>query len=145
MLIDEIKTRMTQAMRDRDDVVKNVLGLAFGEIQTAEARANRPLRDDEATGIVRRLLKSNEETLALASSGPQAPALRREIEVLAALLPRSLSVEQVVSALAPVSEGIRAAKSDGQAMGIAMKHLKASGDVVEAPDVQRAIQRVRSG
>jgi uncharacterized protein YqeY len=144
MLIDEIKSRMNQAMRDRDLVVKNVLGLAFGEIQTAEARANRPLRDDEAAGVVRRLLKANEETLALVNDGAQAPALRREIEVLTSLLPRSLSVEQVVDALAAVAEGIRAAKSEGQAMGVAMKHLKASGASVAAPDVQQAVQRVRS-
>src|SRR5450432_1218445 len=117
MLIDEIKSRMTQAMRDRDEVIKNVLGLAFGEIQTAEARANRPLRDDEAMAVVRRLLKSNEETLALASDGPQAPALRREIDVLAALLPKSLSEEQIGDALAPVAEAIRSAKSEGQARG----------------------------
>lgn len=144
MLIDQIKTRMTQAMRERDDVIKNVLGLAFGEIQTAEARANRPLRDDEAVAIVRKLLKSDEETLALAADGPQAPALRREIEVLASFLPKSMSLHQVVEALAPVAEAIRSAKSEGQAMGVAMKHLKASGASVDAPAVQLAVKRVRS-
>ena len=65
MLIDEIKARMTRAMRERDEVVRNILGLAVGEIQTAEARANRALGDDEAIAVVRKLLKSNEETLAL--------------------------------------------------------------------------------
>ncbi len=144
MLIDEIKTRMNRAMRDRDEVIKNVLGLAFGEIQTAEARANRPLREDEAMAIVRKLLKTTEETLALASDGAQAPALRREIDALAALLPKSLSVEQVVAELASVAEPIRSAKSEGQAMGVAMKHLKASGAPVGAREVQEAIKRVRS-
>jgi uncharacterized protein len=144
MLVDEIKTRMSQAMRDRDEVIKNVLGLAFGEIQTAEARANRPLREDEATAIVRKLLKSNEETLALVSDGSQAPALRREIDALAALLPKSMPAEQVVLALASVAEPIRSAANEGQAMGIAMKHLKASGAAVDAREVQQAVKRVRA-
>lgn len=145
MLIDEIKARMTRAMRERDEVVRNILGLAVGEIQTAEARANRPLGDDEAMAIVRKLLKSNEETLALAGTDDaRAPGLRREIETLSALLPRSMSVEQIVVALASVVETLRAAKSDGQAMGVAMKHLKAAGAVVGAPDVQQAVKRVRS-
>jgi len=145
MLIDEIKTRMTRAMRERDEVVRNVLGLAVGEIQTAEARANRALSEDEATAVVRKLVKSNEETLALAGADDvRASGLRREIEVLSALLPRSMSVEQIAEALSAVADAIRGAKSDGQAMGVAMKHLKGSGAVVDAPDVQQAVKRVRS-
>jgi uncharacterized protein YqeY len=144
MLIDEIKSRMTRAMRDRDDVVRNILGLAVGEIQTAEARANRPVTDDEATAVVRKLLKSNEETLALtAADDARAAPLRREIEVLASLLPASMSAEAIGAALAPVADAIRAAKSDGQAMGVAMKHLKASGAAVEAPAVQQAVKALR--
>ena len=145
MLIDEIKSRMTRAMRERDDVVRNILGLAVGEIQTAEARANRALGDDEATAVVRKLVKSNEETLSLTSADdPRAAVLRREIEALTALLPASMTVEQIVLALAPVADAIRAAKSDGQAMGVAMKHLKAAGAVAAAPDVQQALKQVRS-
>jgi uncharacterized protein len=145
MLIDEIKTRMTRALRERDEVVRNILGLAVGEIQTAEARANRALGDEEANAVVRKLLKSNEETLALtAADDARGPALRREIEVLASLLPKSMTVEQIAEALSTVADAIRAAKSDGQAMGVAMKHLKAAGAVVAAPDVQQAVKRVRS-
>ena len=39
MLIDEIKARMNRAMRERDEVVKNVLGLAVGE-----SRRRKPAR-----------------------------------------------------------------------------------------------------
>src|ERR1019366_1464370 len=109
MLIDEIKSRMTRAMRERDDVVRNILGLAVGEIQTAEARANRAVTDDEATAVVRKLLKSNEETLALTAA----------------------------------DDACAAAKSDAQAMGVAMKHLKASGAAVEASAVQHAVKALR--
>jgi uncharacterized protein len=145
MIIDEIKARMMRAMRDRDEVARNILGLAVGEIQTAEARSNRALRDDEAIAILRKLLKSNEETLALSGEGDaRVPALRREIETLSALLPKSMSVDAIAAAIAPVADAIRAAKSDGQAMGVAMKHLKAAGAVAEASDVQQAVQKVRT-
>jgi uncharacterized protein len=145
MRIDEIKGRMTQAMRDRDQVAKNVLGLAVGELQTAEARANRALNEDEVAAVVRKLLKSNEETLSLAAGDEaRAVVLRREIEVLSALLPKSMTVEEIAAALAPVADAIRAAKSDGQAMGAAMKHLKSVGANAQAPDVQQAIKGVRA-
>jgi hypothetical protein len=39
---------------------------------------------------------------------------------------------------------LRAAKSDGQAMGVAMKHLKAAGATVESADVQKAVAKVRA-
>jgi len=145
VITDEIKARMLAAMQARDPVAKNVLGLALGEIQTAEARANRALGEDEATAVVRKLVKSNEETLGHAKDDAARVAeLRREIEVLSALLPKALSVDAVTEALAPVADALRAAKSDGHAMGVAMKHLKTSGAVVESAAVQEAVKRVRS-
>ena len=66
MIVDDIKQKMTQAMRDKDEVAKNILRLALGEIQTAEARKNAPLGEEDAAAALRKLIKSNEETLALA-------------------------------------------------------------------------------
>ena len=144
MLTDEIKKQMRAAMQARDEVGKNVLGLALGEIQTGEARANRPLNEAEATAVVRKLLKSNEETLTLGGESAGAASLRRENEILSALLPKSMSADDITGALAPVADAVRGAKSDGQAMGVAMKHLKASGAVVEASDVQAAVAQLRA-
>jgi uncharacterized protein YqeY len=153
MLVDDIKAQMTRALREKDEVARNVLGVALGEIQTAEARANRALRDDEAFAILRKLVKSNEETLSLSGGADAAPAsptddrltaLRREIEVLSRLLPAALSVEAIEQALAPIGDALRAAKSEGQAMGLAMKHLKTAGAAAEAASVQRAVSQLRA-
>lgn len=135
---------MRRAMQARDEVSRDILGLALGEIQTAEARANRALDDAEVVAVVRKLRKSNEETLALAGESERADALRKENAVLAALLPKSMSEDELASVLAPVAEALRAARSDGQAMGMAMKHLKAAGAAAQAADVQRAVARLRS-
>ncbi len=142
MITDDIKARMRAAMQAHDSVAKNILGLALGEIQTAEARANRALEDAEAVAVVRKLVKSNEETLA-ASSGDAAATLRRENEVLATLLPQSMSEDDIVAALSPVADAIKAAGNPGQAMGVAMKHLKAAGASAQSADVQKAIARLR--
>jgi uncharacterized protein YqeY len=144
MLTDEIKTQMTRAMKDRDEVARNILSLARGEIQTAEARANRALRDDEAQAILRKLVKANEETLAVARDDTQAATLRKELSVLVALLPATLSVAQIVEALASQRDAIRTAKNDGQATGIAMKHLKSTGASVEGTTVAEAVKQLRA-
>jgi uncharacterized protein YqeY len=143
VLFDEIKARIARARREKDDVARNVLGLVLGEIQTAEARANRQLSDEEAAGVVRKLLKSNEETLSLATESSTAAALRHEIEVLSRLLPAAPPPEAIESQMAQVADAVRSAKSEGQAMGIAMKHFKTIGLPVEAAAVLQAVKKLR--
>jgi hypothetical protein len=143
MVIDTLKAAISRAVTDKDEVARDVLRLALGEVQTAEARAARPLRDDEVVAVIRKLVKSNEETLVAAADHQGAPSLRHENEVLSALLPAGLSDAQISEALAPVADAIKAAKNDGQATGIAMKHLKASGAVVEGTAVAAAVRTLR--
>lgn len=144
MLIEELKAGVKDAMRSKDAVAKDVLRVALGEIQTAEARTGGALSDDEAQKIVRKLVKSNEETLAVTVDPATTDKLKREIEVLQAFLPKSLSVDEIEKALAGVADSIRGAKAEGPAMGIAMKALKSSGASVEASDVKAAVGRLRS-
>jgi uncharacterized protein len=144
VLVDDIKKQITGAMKSGDTVARDVLRLALSEIQTAEARKNAPVSDDDAISAVRKLIKSNEETLGLTTDGERAAVLRKEVEVLSALLPKQLSVDDIVAALASEHEAIRAAKNDGQATGIAMKHLKSTGAAVSGNDVGAAVKKIRS-
>lgn len=144
MLLDTLKARITQAVKEKDEVARDVLRLAFGEVQTMEARNERPLRDEEVAAILKKLVKSNEETLGLSTDDAQAKTLRKENEVLSSLLPKAMSPAQIAEALASQADAIKAAKTDGQAMGIAMKHLKSSGATVEAADVTAALKTLRS-
>jgi uncharacterized protein YqeY len=144
MLTDEIKKRAMAAMKAQDTVTRDVLRLAQSEIQAAEARAGKTFSDDEQAQIVRRLIKSNEETLALTTDAERKGALEKELEVLRALLPKALDVAAILAALASEAEAIRAAKSDGQATGIAMKHLKSTGAVVTGTDVGEAVKKLRA-
>ncbi|MBX3206561.1 MAG: GatB/YqeY domain-containing protein [Labilithrix sp.] len=143
MLVDDIKKQITGAMKSGDAVARDVLRLALSEIQTTEARKNTPASDEDAINAVRKLIKSNEETLGLTADAERAGVLRREVEVLSALLPKQLSVEDIVAALASEHEAIKAAKTDGQATGVAMKHLKSTGASVSGNDVGAAVKKIR--
>lgn len=143
-LVEDIKGQVKDAMKSGDTVARDILRLALGEIQTAEARKASALTDEEASAAVRKLIKSNEETLGLsADNAERSAALKKEIEVLAALLPKQMSVEDIVKALEPVKDAIVAAKADGQATGVAMKHLKTSGANVSGNDVGAAVKKIR--
>jgi uncharacterized protein YqeY len=143
-ILEELKARMKEAMRSKDEVAKNIHRLAYSEMQLASARSGKDVSDDEAIAILKKLVKSNEETLAVATEATQREALAREIALLTALLPKTLGVAEIVAALAPVTDGIRAAGNDGQATGVAMKHLKSTGASVDGKTVAAAVKQIRS-
>lgn len=143
MLVDEIKQRIQAAMKAGNTLEKEVLRVVLGEIQTEEARGKKA-DDALATRILKKLVKSNRETLESATDAEQKTALQGEIAILQELLPRSMSVDEIVAALAPVADAIRAAGNDGQGTGIAMKHLKASGAEVDGKDVAQAVKALRA-
>lgn len=143
-LVDTIKNQVKDAMKSGDTVARDILRLALGEIQTAEARKEAPVTDEEATSAVRKLIKSNEETMSLATDDATKATLKKEIDTLAVLLPKQMSVDEIVAALAPVADAIKAAKADGQATGVAMKHLKSTGANASGNDVGAAVKKLRS-
>jgi uncharacterized protein YqeY len=143
MLIDQIKARMFQAIKAGAQVEKEILRVAVGEITTEAARPGRQGNDEEALAILRKLLKSNEETLGSTTDEQKRAVLTQENEILATYLPKSLSVDEIVQALAPVIAQIKAVANDGQATGIAMKQLKSAGLTVNGKDVGLAIKELR--
>ena len=145
MLVDDIKKRAAAAVKQGDTVTRDVLRLALGEIQTAEARKNEAVGEEEAAAALRKLIKSNEETLAALPAGDERIAvLKQEIEVLGSLVPAQMSVAQIIEALAAQVDAIKAAGGDGQATGLAMKHLKAAGADVKGTDVGIAVKQLRA-
>ncbi|MBK8215950.1 MAG: GatB/YqeY domain-containing protein [Myxococcales bacterium] len=143
MLKDEISRRIKQAMRDGNTVEKEVLRVALGDIQTAEAREGAKESDDAAIAVVKKLLKSVTETAAQTANPAEKATLEAEIVVLSSLLPKALSVEELVAKLTPKADAIKAAPNDGAATGIAMKALKADGVDANGKDVTEAVKKLR--
>lgn len=138
-LAAEIKKSMFAAMKAKNTVEKEILRVAMGEITRSGDEPN----DEEVQGMLRKLIKSNREALDAATDEEQKSVLIQEIEHLQKFLPQALSVEQIVAALSSVADQIKAAPSQGPAMGIAMKVLKSSGAETNAPDVSQAISQIR--
>jgi hypothetical protein len=58
-------------------------------------------------------------------------------------LPKTLSVEEIAAQLGEVADAIKGAKNDGQATGVAMKHLKSKQLRVLGEDVSAAVKKLR--
>ncbi len=143
MLIPQLKSKALEFMKAKDSVGTSIVRLALGEIQTTEARSNKTLTDEEGFAVIRKLIKSNEETLGNSSDDSQKEILKKEIAILSAFLPASMTPEQIAAALAPVTDAVKAAPNDGAAVGVAMKHLKSQGAAAQGSDVSKAVKLIR--
>jgi uncharacterized protein YqeY len=144
MLLDDIKAQMFKAMKEGRLVEKEILRVAVGEITTNAARAGQSGNDEESQAALRKLIKSNEESLAVTTDPERRGELELEVRTLAAFLPKNLSVEAIIEALVPVRDAIVAAGNEGQATGIAMKLLKTQGAVVTGKDVSTVVKQLRT-
>ena len=144
MLLEAIKAQMFKAMKAGSIVEKEILRVAVGEITTDRVREGRKGDDEEAQGILRKLIKSNQESISAGIDAEKRAVLEQENEVLSGFLPKALSMAEIVTALSSVRDAVRAAGNDGQAMGVAMKHLKASGLSAGGKDVAEAVKQLRA-
>ncbi|MEM7626717.1 MAG: GatB/YqeY domain-containing protein [Planctomycetota bacterium] len=143
MLIDTIKSQIKDAMRAKDTATRDLLKVVLGDLQLNETRKGSALTDEEAQKDVKKVIKGNRETIAAVNDPEVVQRMEWEISVLEKLLPQTLSVDEIVAALGPVAEDIKAAGNDGQATGVAMKHLRPTGAVVEGKDVAAAVRQIR--
>lgn len=144
-LVETIRARSMEAMKARREVEKTILRLALGEVQTEEARSGETLDDDAVEKILRKLVKSNRETIEATTDAERVAELTEEVTVLESLLPKQLGEVEVIALLEPVADAIRGAGGDGQATGVAMKHLKSSGAAVNGKVVSAAVRKMRAG
>lgn len=155
MILDDLKKRMMAAMKAEKaatspeqarklNVEKELWRTAIGEITMSANVAGVDASDEMVLGILKKMLKSNEETTKMAAGdSEQATQLGWERELLVAILPAGLSVEAVQEKLAPVAAAITAAKNDGQGVGVAMKHLRSAGIEADGKVVSEAVARLR--
>jgi uncharacterized protein YqeY len=148
-LKDKVREKFEEAKRAGNREEKNLLSVILGDISTAEARSGKELPEAEVEKLLRKLVESNAETLTQLRShrpdDPQVAVLEREIAFLKTILPETLDAAAIAKALEPVRADIIGAKNEGQATGVAMKHLKAQGLKVLGQDVAVAVQTIRMG
>lgn len=146
----DLRAKLQEAMKAKDDLARDLLRVVMGEVSTRRARTGKEPGDDEVYGIVRSMIANNKETRhELEQRGQTAheayARLARENAYLETLLPTTLDRAAIRRELEPIAAELRAAKNDGQATGLAMRHLKQKGSAVLGEDVAAAVKEMRAG
>ncbi len=147
----KLKELIIQAMKTKDTVTKDVLRVALGQIQTESS--NGVMAEDQKVNVVRKLIKSNQQTLDGMNEKDSSTwsnewhesqmKLVMEMEVLRKLLPTVLNEVETRDYLIKQGVELKSAKSDGQAIGTAMKAFKASGVAVDSTVVKQVVEGLR--
>lgn len=125
---DQLRTDLTAAMRDRDEVTVAALRLALAAIKKAEVAGKEPvtLTDEQVVEVLRSEGKKRAEAAELYEQGRRTELAERE-RTQAAVLERYLPAEMDDAQLdAIVAEEVQAARDSGAEGG------KAMGQVIKA-------------
>jgi hypothetical protein len=108
-LKEKINADYIKAFKAKDTLVKNLLSVVKGEIQTIEKNISKAdLSDEEVTKILNKSLKSLKETSISTSDAQKLDSVNREIEVINSYLPKLLSIEEIQNKIdALVASGVK--------------------------------------
>ena len=126
-------------------VEKNILKVVLGEFQLKATLAS--VTDEAAYGIVKKLIKGNEETIArMSDTDSRKQGLISENKIMVTLLPQYLSeveIRQYLESGGLFGE-IRGAKNEGVGIGMASKYLKTLNKPFENETVRKVIVSLRA-
>jgi uncharacterized protein YqeY len=144
-LQDDLQARVTSAMKSGDHATRDTLRTVLGEAKMEAVRCKGEVSDEVILAVARKVVTGLKETIPLAKKdGRDTARQEAELALLESLLPRASDREAIAAALAPHRDDIKAAKGDGQAMGVAMKVLKAQGATTSPDDVKAVVAATRS-
>ena len=144
MLEQEIKTRIIQAMKEKDTVTRDVLRVTCGECE----RAYPEKRDDNAFIVtIKKILKGIETSLD--NIGETRPEMQKQLlkekDVLESFLPKAMTQEEIRKYITDKAIQVDAALGEGRCIGNVMKSLKADGLSVDSGVVKQAIYSIIKG
>jgi uncharacterized protein len=128
---DQLRTDLTAAMRDRDEVTVAALRLALAAIKKAEVAGKEPvtLTDEQIVDVLRSEGKKRAEAAELYEQGDRSELAARErtqAAVLERYLPAEMDDAQLEAIVAEEAQAARDAGAEGgKAMGQVIKAVRA--------------------
>jgi len=139
MMIEKLKSLIKTALIQKNEQEKTILRYVLGETQLLETRTKKAVTDEQVYKIITKTIESNEALLSKSHSDK----LVEENRILQNLLPTYLSQEDILDFLKPHENELKSLDSEGKAIGMAMKLLKASDAMVNSADVAAVVKKVR--
>jgi uncharacterized protein YqeY len=135
---EQLRAKISASPFQSDE--KRLFKVILGEFQRKSV--GKTPSDETGYNVVKAMIKANEENLArLREDDPRRPNFLEENRLMAGLLPKYWKPDEIRANLDVAT--IREATSDGAAMGMAMRALKALEAPVEGDVVKTVVAEIR--
>lgn len=142
----KIKELLVISVKEKNEVAKNILRLILGEFQQRDK-----ISDLEKENIVRKIIKSNNETISLIKELPEGIQNKSNLNdlfseniIMEKLLPQKLTKDSIICQIDNLIPDIKNTKNDGQAIGIIIKHFKNIGITVDSVIVKEIVLEIKN-
>lgn len=143
-MINLIKEKIKTARLTSNSTELQLLTTLLGEMELESVRKKRDLKTDELEGIVKRFIKSNNETISYLDDVSKS-LFERENELLQSFLPKVLCEEEIEKLVIDRNIlGIIMEKPEGQAIGLVMKEIKSANLSADGLTVKNYINRIKN-
>jgi uncharacterized protein YqeY len=136
MLRDAINNAIKDAMKAKDERKLSTLRMVNSSLKNADIEARGqgkpPLSDEDLLGLLQKMIKQRQESVALYDKGGRpelAAAEREEIAVISAYLPKQMSDDEVNAAIAAIVKETGAAGMKDMGKVIAALKAKYAGQM----------------
>ncbi len=136
MLRDAINNAIKDAMKAKDERKLSTLRMVNSSLKNADIDARGqgkpPLSDEDLLGLLQKMIKQRQESVALYDKGGRpelAAAEREEIAVISAYLPKQMSDDDVNAAIAAIVKETGAAGMKDMGKVIAALKAKYAGQM----------------
>ena len=136
MLRDDINNAVKDAMKAKDERKLSTLRMVNSSLKNADIDARGqgkpPLSDEDLLGLLQKMIKQRQESVALYDKGgrPELAAQEREeIAVISAYLPKQMSDDEVKAAIAAIVTETGAAGMKDMGKVIAALKAKYAGQM----------------
>lgn len=141
-LKETLSADMKTAMKQGNSVKVGVLRMMIAEIRKGEIDSRTEFSDDDVIKIVKKGIKSREESALMYEKGERADLVKKEleeIEFIKEYLPRQLDIAKVESIVERIiaEQGLTSQRDIGTIMGTVMKQYGAQVDGKTVQEVAR--------
>ncbi|MFA5838324.1 MAG: GatB/YqeY domain-containing protein [Candidatus Paceibacterota bacterium] len=148
MLHEQIQEQIRNAMRAREElrlsVLRGMLSAFTNELVSTKRKPSEILPDEDALGVVRRLVKQRKDSIEQFRAGKRedlASKEEAELKILEKYLPETMSKEDIKKVVLAKKEGMGIVDKSkmGILIGAVMKELKGKAD---GGDVKEVIEKI---
>ena len=148
MLVDDIRSEMISAMKERKEiklrVLRGIISAFTNELVSQKKKPDEKLDDDSALSVIRRAVKQRLDSIEQFEKGGRndlAETEKEELEILNLYLPDMMSKEEIhkIAEAKKKELGVNDKSKMGILMGAVMSELKGKADGKDVKEVVDSI------